>query len=51
VGTKFLSHSDLFHFSTVIGMTFQIADIVTFEPKIRSLVTMLNLFYVEAMKE
>lgn len=43
VGTKYPSHSDFFHFSIVIGMTCQTADIVIVDPKIRSLVTAHSL--------
>jgi len=39
VGTPHPFYSDFFHFSLVIGMTCQTADIVIVEPKIRNLVT------------
>ena len=43
VGTKNPSYADFFHFSIVIGMTCQTADIVIVDPKIRSLVTAHSL--------
>jgi len=43
VGNRFPSYSELFHFSIVIGMTCQTADIVIVDPKIRSLVTIHSL--------
>jgi uncharacterized membrane protein len=43
VGTKYPSYADIFHFSVVIGMTCQTADIVIVDPKIRSLVTTHSL--------
>jgi len=43
VGTKNPSYSDFFHFSIVIGMTCQTADIVIVDPKIRNLVTAHSL--------
>ncbi len=43
VGTKCPAYSDFFHFSVVIGMTCQTADIVIVEPKIRNLVTAHSL--------
>ncbi len=43
VGTRQPSYSDFFHFSIVIGMTCQTADIVIVEPKIRNLVTAHSL--------
>jgi uncharacterized membrane protein len=43
VGTPQPSYSDFFHFSLVIGMTCQTADIVIVEPKIRNLVTAHSL--------
>jgi hypothetical protein len=43
VGTQHPSYSDFFHFSVVIGMTCQTADIVIVDPKIRSLVTTHSL--------
>lgn len=43
VGTRRPSYSDFFHFSVVIGMTCQTADIVIIEPKIRNLVTAHSL--------
>jgi len=43
VGTPQPSYSDFFHFSLVIGMTCQTADIVIVEPKIRNLVTVHSL--------
>jgi uncharacterized membrane protein len=43
VGNRFPSYSELFHFSIVIGMTCQTADIVIVDPKIRSLVTTHSL--------
>lgn len=39
VGMPHPRYSDFFHFSIVIGMTCQTADIVIVEPKIRNLVT------------
>lgn len=43
VGNKYPAYSDFFHFSVVIGMTFQTADIIIVEPKIRNLVTVHSL--------
>ena len=43
VGTRYPAYSDFFHFSVVIGMTCQTADIVIVEPKIRNLVTIHSL--------
>jgi uncharacterized membrane protein len=43
VGTRMPSYLDFFHFSIVIGMTCQTADIVIVEPKIRNLVTAHSL--------
>ena len=43
VGTRKPSYSDFFHFSVVIGMTCQTADIIIVEPKIRNLVTAHSL--------
>ncbi|OWF66292.1 hypothetical protein B6A14_03600 [Polynucleobacter hirudinilacicola] len=43
VGTPQPSYSDFFHFSLVIGMTCQTADIVIVESKIRNLVTAHSL--------
>jgi len=43
VGTRYPAYSDFFHFSIVIGMTCQTADIVIVEPKIRNLVTIHSL--------
>ncbi len=42
-GTPHPRYSDFFHFSIVIGMTCQTADIVIAEPKIRNLVTVHGL--------
>ena len=39
LGTRYPAYSDFFHFSVVIGMTCQTADIIIVEPKIRNLVT------------
>ena len=43
VGTKHPAYSDFFHFSVVIGMTCQTADIIIVEPAIRNLVTAHSL--------
>jgi len=43
IGNRQPSYSDFFHFSLVIGMTCQTADIVIVEPKIRNLVTAHSL--------
>jgi uncharacterized membrane protein len=43
IGNRQPSYSDFFHFSIVIGMTCQTADIVIVEPKIRNLVTAHSL--------
>lgn len=43
VGNKYPAYSDFFHFSVVIGMTCQTADIVIVEPKIRNMVTAHSL--------
>jgi uncharacterized membrane protein len=43
VGNKYPAYSDFLHFSLVIGMTFQTADIIIVEPKIRNLVTVHSL--------
>lgn len=43
VGNKYPTYSDFFHFSVVIGMTFQTADIIIVDPKIRNLVTVHSL--------
>jgi uncharacterized membrane protein len=43
VGTKYPAYSDFFHFSVVIGMTCQTADIVIVDPKIRNMVTAHSL--------
>jgi uncharacterized membrane protein len=42
-GTKYPAYSDFFHFSIVIGMTCQTADIIIVNPKIRNLVTIHSL--------
>jgi hypothetical protein len=42
-GTKYPSYADFFHFSVVIGMTCQTADIIIADQKIRSLVTTHSL--------
>lgn len=43
LGTRYPAYSDFFHFSVVIGMTCQTADIIIVEPKIRNLVTIHGL--------
>jgi uncharacterized membrane protein len=43
LGTRYPAYSDFFHFSVVIGMTCQTADIIIVEPKIRNLVTIHSL--------
>jgi len=43
MGTRNPAYSDFFHFSVVIGMTCQTADIIIVEPKIRNLVTTHSL--------
>jgi uncharacterized membrane protein len=43
LGTRNPAYSDFFHFSVVIGMTCQTADIIIVEPKIRNLVTTHSL--------
>jgi len=43
VGNKYPAYSDFFHFSIVIGMTCQTADIIIVEPAIRNLVTTHSL--------
>lgn len=42
-GCRYPSYLDFLHFSLVIGMTFQTADIIIVEPKIRNLVTVHSL--------
>jgi uncharacterized membrane protein len=42
-GSKYPAYSDFFHFSIVIGMTCQTADIIIAEPAIRNLVTTHSL--------
>jgi uncharacterized membrane protein len=42
-GTKNPSYADFFHFSVVIGMTCQTADVVIQSSKIRSLVTVHSM--------
>ena len=42
-GLRYPAYSDFFHFSVVIGMTCQTADIIIVEPKIRNLVTVHSL--------
>ena len=42
-GLRYPAYSDFFHFSVVIGMTCQTADIIIVEPKIRNLVTIHSL--------
>ena len=43
IGTRYPTYADFFHFSVVIGMTCQTADIIIVEPKIRNLVTIHSL--------
>ena len=43
LGTRNPAYSDFFHFSVVIGMTCQTADIIIVEPAIRNLVTTHSL--------
>ena len=43
LGTRYPAYSDFFHFSVVIGMTCQTADIIIVEPAIRNLVTAHSL--------
>ena len=42
-GTRYPTYSDFFHFSVVIGMTCQTADILIADPKIRNIVTIHSL--------
>lgn len=42
-GTRYPAYSDFFHFSVVIGMTCQTADIIIVDQKIRNLVTVHSL--------
>ena len=42
-GTRYPSYADFFHFSVVIGMTCQTADVIIADQKIRSLVTTHSL--------